>query len=163
MENLIIVLLAVTYLIILSLGVKAGFKIHHSFLSGKKISLILFFSLCSILYGKAQTANEMIAGNFSDNDLAINNPIKVNYELEGVPVTPPTINSQVLKIDDNNSIVILIENDNSSGSEVSIVKIIANGVTTQKLVFKGDSMSCVGFPSLERAKNTAKKAHDRCE
>ena len=81
MENLITILLALTYLVIISLALKAVFKIHDKYFRNKKVHLIIIFSVCSIFYGKAQTINAMIAGNFSDNDLEISNPIKLimNY------------------------------------------------------------------------------------
>ena len=68
-----------------------------------------------------------------------------------------------MKVDENNSMIVQIENDNSTGSEVSIVKVIANGVITQKLVFKGETMSCVEFPDLVRTKKPAHRTHNICE
>lgn len=164
MENLITFFLAITYVVILFLAVKSAINIHNKYFRNKKVHLIMFFLICSIFYGKAQTVNELIAGNFSDNDLEISNPIKVNYELSGLPaITPPAMNNQVMKIDDNNSITIQIENQNTNGAEVSVVNIIANGVTTQKIIFKGESMSCVEFPGLNNTKHTSKRSQNRCE
>src|SRR5258708_39500384 len=101
MENLITFFLTITYIVILLLAVKAAINIHAKYFRNKKVHLIMIFSICSIYYCKAQTCNEMIARNFSDNDLEISNPIKVNYELSGLPaLTQPSINNQEMKIDD---------------------------------------------------------------
>ena len=165
MENLIItVLLSITYLIIFAVGVKTALKIHK--LSGNKKALMLvIFSLCCYLSGNAQTNNyEMIAGNFTNNVSAIPNPAIVNYEPSGtVTPPPPVIKNQVVQIDENNSIIIQIEKDNSKGDKVTTVNIVAYGVITQKLTFKGDSMSCADFPGLVKTVHTPKIIHNRCE
>jgi hypothetical protein len=137
-------------------------KITHKILGSKKLYLIIIFLLGSILYCNAQT-NDMIAVNFSNTNNGISNPVKTNHEMDGLPGTPSSIYSESLKVDENNNIMVQIENENLNGADVAIVKVIVNGVITQKLVFKGETMSCVEFPDIVKTKKPVRNTHNICE